>query len=315
MKLGLRWALVGLLGAAAAAFSYQRGLYGWMALARRGGSIWIEAGRDDARLSPAARAGLAGLRAEPGDVVWTERAPGFETADMAIRYRDGASETMMLTRVDPALWRLVVRTASAGHRGIEDWRRALGAAAVVNGSYFDPRGAPDTPLIADGERLGPKDYAATHGALVADGAGARVVDLKSADWRVALEGARDGFVSYPMLIGADGQGRASPSGWQAARSFVGQDGAGRIVIGTTTDAGLTLSGLSDLLRRAPLDLKLALNLDGGPLACQAVSVAGFSRSKCGEGELQAQGDRVSFLRPGFEGKGWGLPIVLAVLPK
>jgi hypothetical protein len=305
------WALAGAAVLAAGVFTVQRGLYGWNALARRGGSFWIEASRDDPRVSAAARAGMAGARAEPGDVVWTERAPGFETAEMTIRL-DDAQDRMRLARIDPSRWRFSVHSRPAGDRGVEDWRAALGAALIVNGSYFDQRGAPDTPLVAGGALLGPTHYMATHGAFVADDKGAHLVDLKDRDWRAALAGVRDGFVSYPMLIGANGSGRATPSRWVSARSFVGQDDSGRMIVGTTEDAGLTLDGLSDLLRRAPLGLKLALNLDGGPLACQAVALGAFGRSHCGSGEFQVEGARVSMLRPGFEHKGWGLPIVLAV---
>jgi hypothetical protein len=313
----IQWAIglsVATLVLGASIFTAQRGLYGWTALLRRGGSLWVAGEPNDPRLSPASRAALAGARPEPGEPVWTERAPGFETADMEVRLGE-ARDRMRLLRIDPTTWRFVVRASSAGDKGPEEWRAQLGAAAVVNGSYFDRRGAPDTPLVADGERAGPQDYAATHGAFVADAQGARLVDLKLVDWRAALAGARDGFVSYPMLIGEDGAGRVSPSRWLAARSFVGEDRAGRILIGTTEDAGLTLETFGDLLRRAPLDLKLALNLDGGPLACQAVAIGGFARSHCGQGEAQVNGESISILRPGFDGRGWGLPIVLAVLPK
>jgi hypothetical protein len=308
------WFLAGSAAVAAAAFSAQRGVYGWTALARRGGSVWVETGRGDPRVSAAARAGMAGERADPGPVRWSARAGGFETAEMDIRI-GSARDRMRLVRVDPARWAFSVHSRPAGDRGADEWRQALGATFVVNGSYFDRRGAPDTPLKSGGAALGPSDYAAAHGAFVADAAGARLVDLKDGDWRAAMAGASDAFVSYPMLIGADGRGRTAPSRWVSARSFVAQDSAGRIVIGTTEDAGLTLGALSDLLRRAPLDLTLALNLDGGPLACQAVDIGGLRRSHCGRGEHQMDGERVLTLRPGFEGKGWSLPVVLVVRPR
>lgn len=305
------WALAGAAAILAGAFTAQRGLYGWNALARRGGSFWVETTLHDPNISSVADAAMRGARAQPRDLVWITRAPGFETADLWIDLGK-AQDRIRLARVDPARWRFSVHVRPAGDRGPEEWRAALGAALVVNGSYFDQRGAPDTPLVSGGKRLGPASYNATHGAFVATEDGARIIDLRDGDWGAALAGARDGFVSYPMLIGEDGVGRATASRWLSARSFVGQDRAGRIVIGTTEDAGLTLDGLSDLLRRAPLDLQFALNLDGGPLACQSVAVGDFTRSHCGRGEFQVEGDRIMMLRPGFERQGWGLPIVLAV---
>ncbi len=71
------------------------------------------------------------------------------------------------------------------------------------------------------------------------------------------------MVSYPMLIGSDGKGRADASKWLANRSFVAQDVDGYIVLGTTVDAFFSLDKLADFLRQSPLKLKTALNLDGG----------------------------------------------------
>ena len=104
----------------------------------------------------------------------------------------------------------------------------------------------------------------------------------SSDWREAFHGADHAMVSYPLLIGADGQSRSKGDArWLANRSFVGQDGAGRIVLGTTKDAFFSLDRLAAFLRAAPLDLKLALNLDGGPIACQAIALKDFRRDFCG----------------------------------
>jgi Phosphodiester glycosidase len=123
-------------------------------------------------------------------------------------------------------------------------------------------------------------------------------------------------VSYPLLIGADGTSRAgADTGWLANRSFVGQDRAGRIVLGTTADAFFSLARLADFLRAAPLDLALALNLDGGPVACQGIAVAAYRRDFCGKWEFRLDGDQPMLLTGLFGTRRWALPVVLAVLPR
>jgi hypothetical protein len=89
---------------------------------------------------------------------------------------------------------------------------------------------------------------------------------------------------------------------------------GRIIIGTTADAFLSLDHFSQLLKNAPLDLSTALNLDGGPVACQAIDLDGYRRRTCGPQELQVEGKEVRLLQTLFQGE-FTLPIVLAVSPK
>ena len=185
----------------------------------------------------------------------------------------------------------------------------------VNGSYFGVKGEPDTPLLSEGVAFGPSDYKSSHGAFVASAGSASVIDLKGEDWRQAFAGKSNALVSYPLLLDGSGASRATPSKGLAGRSFVAQDRAGRIIIGTSADAFLTLDALANVLRTAPLDLVTALNLDGGPVACQSIDLGVYRRRTCGPLELQVDGDKVQLLQPLIAGNGWALPIVIAVAPR
>ena len=103
------------------------------------------------------------------------------------------------------------------------------------------------------------------------------------------------MVSYPLLLAADGTSRATPSDWLANRSFLGEDASHRILIGTTKGAFFSLPRLAAFLKAAPLGLTMALNLDGGPVACQAVSLNGFERRQCGQWEIQVENGRARML--------------------
>ena len=291
-----------------------RGLYGVNVVLRHGGTIWPMVSRDDRRLTPAVRLALSGKVAQPGELTWTLLRPGFEVGELPILAGGTAVDRLLLARIDPAGWVFSVHSAPAGDHDIDLWMRDLHATLVVNGSYFGPRGQPDTPFLSNGVAMGPNEYKSSHGAFVATAEGANVVDLKGKDWRQAFEGKTNAMVSYPMLVDEKGLSRVKPSQWLAGRSFVGQDRLGRIIIGTTVDAFLSLDHFAELLKSAPLDLSTALNLDGGPVACQAIDLNGYRRRTCGPPELQVEGDNVRLLQTLFAGD-ITLPIVLAVSPK
>jgi hypothetical protein len=278
---------------------------------------WTSVTADDARMSAGMRLALRdrSVNATAGAFAWRSIAPGFEVGELPV-IADGADvDRILLARVEPARFRFIVRTSPAGDRTLDDWMRVLGAALVINGSYFTRTGEPDTPLVSAGVRLGPRHYIASHGAFVASRSATRIRDLAAEDWHVALDGAEDAMVSFPLLVAGDGTSRVKADWrWLANRSFVGQDDVGRIVLGTTTDAFFSLERLADFLRAAPLGLTLALNLDGGPVASQGIALNGYSRKTCGRFELAAHDDRLSLL---YE-KGarcQDMPIALAVLPR
>ena len=210
----------------------------------------------------------------------------------------------------------MVRNAPAGDRGLDEWERALPRARlIVNGSYFGLKGLPATPFVSEGERMGPDVYDARAGAFVAGPDGAVVRDLRGGNWQAALAGARNAMVSYPLLVGNDGETHvASTSRWLANRTFVAQDRQGRILVGTTRDAFFSLARLAQFLKAAPLNLQVALNLDGGPVACQSVRVPGLHRRLYATWEAQVQGEQVKLLRWPFSDATWGMAIVLTAEP-
>ena len=294
------------------------GAYGLNVIMRRGASVAVTVKPDDPRLSPSMRLALRDPSGpiEAGPFTWSAIAPGFEVAELPVLADGHEVDRIALARVEPARFRFVVRNHPAGDRELGDWMRALGAALVINGSYFSRYGEPDTPLVAAGVPLGPRHYVASHGAFVATGGAVGIHDLAAEDWHVALAGADDALVSFPLLVANGGAHRVKADWrWLANRSFVAQDHDGRIVLGTTTDAFFSLQRLAGFLAAVPLDLAVALNLDGGPVACQGIALGGFHRDLCGRRELASFGGEMKLLTPVFGRARWGLPIVLAVLPK
>ena len=302
----------------AAAFYAYAGAYGFNVVLRRGATVWVTVRADDPRLSASMRRALEERPppATAGPLAWRAVDAGFEVGELPVLAAGHEVDRVLLARIDPQRFRFVVRNAPSGNRELGDWMAALGAILVINGSYFAMDGTPDTPLRSDGIALGPPAYKATHGAFLASPGFTGIHDLATEDWRAAFGDARDALVSYPLLLAADGSSRVVAGGhWLANRSFVGEDGAGRIILGTTADAFFSLDRLARFLREAPLQLTLALNLDGGPVACQGIALNGYRRDFCGSWELAERDGELKLWQP-LLGKGRvAMPIVLAILPK
>jgi hypothetical protein len=305
-----------IIGVAGGLYSHT-GMYGFNVVLHRGGSIWLASGPNDPRISPAMKLALTDAipNVTAGDLSWREIRPGFQVSELQARADGREVDRIALARIDPARFRFAVKNRPSGDKDLQGWMELLGAALVINGSYFSDQGRPATPLLSNGVRSGPAAYHATHGVFVASKASAGVEDLATRHWSAAFAGTDDAMVSYPMLISSDGNSRVTPSKWLANRSFVAQDVDGYIVLGTTVDGFFSLSRLADFLRQSPLKLKTALNLDGGPLACQGISLGGFVRDQCGKFEMRNAGGRFELLVQLFGERRPTMPIVLAVFPK
>jgi hypothetical protein len=294
------------------------GTYGLNVLWRRGVSVWVSTKPDDTSLSRsmqiALQDNLPNVRA--GAVTWHLLDRGLEVGELSVMAGKNEVDRILLARLDPAHFKFVVRNHPAGDRETGDWLKQLGAAVVINGSYFSRYGTPATPILSSGVLSGPQNYDAKHGAFVASASYAGIRDLEQIGWPDAFRNLDDAMVSYPLLIGADGSSRSNgDERWLANRSFIGQDQDDRIILGTTVDAFFSLNRLAVFLREAPLGLKLALNLDGGPVACQAVAWKEYRRDFCGSWETTVQDGQIKLLKPLIGNRRWGLPIVLAVLHK
>lgn len=308
--------LVVAIGGACAWLWSAHGAYGFNVWFRRGGSYWVSMPSNDPRLSPAMRLALrdAPLQVEAGAFAWNDDEPGYENAELPVLVNGAEVDRIFLSRFDPRRYRFVVRNEPSGDKDIDQWAAAFPKAVlIVNGSYFDEKGFPDTPIVSEGAAAGPAVYDARGGAFIDDSHSARIVDLAGENWKRDLAGARNAMVSYPLLIDAEGHARTGPeSHWLSNRTFLGQDGEGRILVGTTKEAFFSLARLAQFLETAPLGLRLALNLDGGPVACRSARLKGGERTFYARWESQFKNGRVSLLRSVIPDAPWGMPMALLV---
>jgi hypothetical protein len=250
------------------------------------------------------------------EVHWETRSPGLETAELELRAGGHLVDHMVLVRLDPHHFRFSVHWDTTASRTAEDWQRELGAAVVVNGSYFGGADhAPLTPLRASGRSLGPAGYQSAHGAFVSDGERVDILDLKGKDVFEAIHAFPDAMVSYPLLMDSAGENRAVESKvWLASRNFAGIDGEGRVILGTTETGFFTLRRLGEFLKASPLGLRKVLNFDGGPLVSQVVRAGDFKRNFHGMAEMTDGADVLRAFWHAHCESHWTLPVVLVALP-
>jgi hypothetical protein len=289
---------------------------------RRGHNVWISVNEHTPWLQRGVRLALHRPAPidTPGDLHWRTIAAGFEAAQLPVLVGREEADRIYLARIDPRRYRFELRNDPGGRTDLDAWMHRTNAALIVNGSYFAPDGTPATPVVMEGVLTGPAKYSAAHGAFVSSPQHTDIRDLAHGNWQRLLQGAETGFVSYPLLIARDGSTRAqTDTGWLANRSFIAEDENGRVIIGTTQGAFFTLPRLADFLRRSALHLRYALNLDGGPVACQGIAIGAYRRTTYGHEEVQVDANgRATILPdalPGANLRHASMPIVLAVYPR
>jgi len=283
---------------------------------RFGGTFGIPVSKHTFLLPAALKLGLSDPvpEATAGPLVWAKAQDGFDVAWLDVTTDGSVIDGIALARIDPSQHRFSVLDEPSGKRHLEDWMRDTGAELIVNASYYDRAGKPATPVVDQGVVSGPRVYESQHGAFVVKASRGDIRDLRIDRWPILFDYAEAGLVSYPLLLAPDGTKRTVPSQWLANRSFVGVDNQGRVIIGTTQSAFFSLDRLADFLKAAIPDLKAALNLDGGPVASQAIAVGDVRRKIHGRWELQGQNGKGRLL-PVATFMTAPMPVVIAVFKR
>lgn len=222
---------------------------------------------------------------------WRELVPGVEFATLRGEpFCRSGSTTIAALRLDPARVRLRVRHYSGEPErrplGIVEWQRRSGALATFNaGQYYGDYSY--MGLLSGGGRLiSRREHPTYRAALVAGprdgGARARVIDLS----RERLDADSLGWAEVAqsfMLFDRAGTVRVRNSDLVANRTAVAEDRRGRLVV-LTSEGGYTLHDFAQLLQRSPLDLALAMAMDGGREAEMLVSAGSFRYASFGQWE-------------------------------
>jgi Phosphodiester glycosidase len=228
---------------------------------------------------------------------WRALRPGIEFAMMTgDPYCQRGSSQIAMLRIDPAHARIRVHHFSLApeHRPLDavEWRRSTGADAVFNAGQFLPDWTYMGVLVCDGEIVSRRVHPTFKAALVAGpldgGSGARVLDLEREPIDPGQLRWRDVAQSF-MLFDRSGRIRVRTSDRVANRTAVGEDKHGRLVV-LVTEGAYTLDGLAHLILKSPLEIALALSMDGGSEAQLCVDAGGL-RYTCMGGLTGGGGSR------------------------
>ena len=114
------------------------------------------------RFDDAASHALKAVGAEPTDedeAEKTVRAEMQKTAgELAVMVDRSEVDRIFLARVAPTKFRFEVHNEASGDRNLDTWMTGLGAAFVINGSYYARNGTPATPVLSAGTPLGPAGW-------------------------------------------------------------------------------------------------------------------------------------------------------------
>lgn len=194
---------------------------------------------------------------------WQQAAPGLEWRRLQATGDSGASDRLLIVRVDPSRLRIRVAYDVAAPGTIGEWQQALRPLLVVNGGYYDGQGRATALVINDGAIHG-SSYEGFGGMFTVSSDGSvNIRSLRDQPYHPA-EDIVQALQSTPMLLLPDGSIPAiEDDGDLARRTVIAIDRQGRLVFIVSSRPVFTLSGLARWLRDSDLDLQTALNLDGG----------------------------------------------------
>jgi len=194
---------------------------------------------------------------------WEQLAPGLERR----YYRPDSSfglTSFAALRIDPNNFYFRVHYSPGSSQTISQWRTQLqGAAGFINANFFDEHDSVVGLLVSDNISYGASFMGFGGMFQVAPDGFTRIRSLIYEPYQG--EPLQQASQAFPMLIVNGEPTYERTEGDRASRrTLIGQDSAGRIILMVTNGLfGMRLADLSAYLYSTDLDLRAALNLDGG----------------------------------------------------
>jgi len=211
--------------------------------------------------------------------------PGFESRELKLQTGLFTSE-LVVVRINTKLWRIKVFKGPES-KTAQEVCQETNSAAAINANFFGTNLQPLGLIISNSTLLHPLQL----GGHTLTGIYVNNPEMNKIIHRDKFQSSDD-FVEAvqagPRLI-ADGQPISIPEDSSTRRSAIAIDGNGRILLFASKDRfpGLSLKEFQQILLDKDLDIKDALNLDGGGSSQLYVSY-----SKLGQEISVSGGDRV-----------------------
>ena len=187
-------------------------------------------------------------------VSWEVVSDGVERIELPLR--KASSTHVIAYAYDPEKFSFEFAYSTSA-KTIASWMPEYpNAKAILNGVYFHEDYTPSGDLIDEGVRT-------TNRAFDLDKSLYLVLD-PAFGFATTSGPFLEAGQSYPVLVRDGAAAVLSDSGKTARRTFAGIRNDGKAVFGVLDEAEISLFEFSNELARTELDLKTALNLDGGP---------------------------------------------------
>lgn len=235
---------------------------------------------------PAPLAAPAGAPAPPSPFAALE--PGLELALLPGPPASQGDGLIAVVRIDPALFRLELRSASAPGEGrprsVRDWAFRAGASAAINASLYQEDWRTAVGLMRSRDhvnhaRVGKDRAVLAFDPLAAGAPPVRIIDRDCEDLEVAGK-AYAGLVQSIRMVSCQRIGVWAPSERRFSSAAVGVDGAGRVLF-IHARSPWPVHELVAALLAAPIDLRQAMYVEGGPEAQLYVRGGGTELSRVG----------------------------------
>jgi len=244
---------------------------------------------------------------------WDELRHGLNFSRITVYRNDEPVDSMGIVRADPEYNRFGV-FHDRNSKTIEEWQAYTNAEVMFNSSYYQDNRAPAGLIITNGRMKGPKVNKAMKGMFVAEPIDNRkpratildlteeIFDYKNSSWK-------EGVQSFPMLLDKHGRIGIKNSNWYANRTVLCNDYKDNILVLTTEGGYFSLYDMGLFLRESGLNIKNALNMDGGYEADMMVKTDKLTYLTYGQWETQGVWD-ISI--PGVHIL---LPAVIGIFPR
>jgi len=227
------------------------------------------------------------------------------------------SKITTVVKIDPERFRFEAFQYSAeslnGPLTIEDWSRKTGAPVVFNAGQYYENLKHMGLLIKNGVNLGTPLISRWKALFVENSAetGSGQVSLLDLEFENAdASGRTYSFaVQSLMLFDRTGAKRVRQSDWVANRTILATDWKGMVYV-FCTQGGYTLWEAADFIKKLGLQLKHAMNLDGGYQSQLTINTPYFTYTSYGRWVIQ--GNKTGLSMPGVKLK---LPAIIAVFPR
>lgn len=257
------------------------------------------------------------------DADWYRLRDGLEFSRIRV-YNDGKPvDSLAVVRADPERNGFRVFHDGTKLKNVEKWQDITGADVMFNSSYYGYNMSsayqmksvdPVTLIITDGQMKGPRVNRQVQGMFVAEPRvssvkHAKIIDMSREHYDYRRNEWNTGVQSWPLLVNEDGKIGTGPSNWYANRTAICDDTNGNILAVTTEGGFFSLYELGKFLRQSKLDIKNALNMDGGYEADMCIRTPKLNYVTYGQWETQGSRD-IS-----MPGGHIVLPAVVGIFPR